>query len=229
MYFLNDGTMKHLTDGEIEDYLFNLLPLEAEIKAGMHVQECGKCSLRAEELHNKVQSLDRQFDSLNRLPLLIEEYERIHQQIIPRFDKDSMISILEKHLLTSRESVQKRLEEIIGHLHSPDFQIAKISSLTQPREPLSRSRAAAGAVILPKFPVSAYLPGNALTIRKADKNTLECQIESLANHTPTIVVHSPKKGINILDFAKQEGSHIYTAQLPGKVTDGHYLIYKTRG
>jgi hypothetical protein len=219
--------MKHLTDSEIGEYLLNLMPLEQEIRTGLHIQECTRCSSRAETLHAATQSLDNATDTMFQLPREIERFELLHRQIIPRVDKDSVISILQKYLGKSTESLQRKLGEIINHLQEPDIQIARLTPLASGGEAVPRSRKLMTPDLPGTLPVSAYLPGNALTITRAAKNTLECRIESIAKHTPTIVSHGRTSGIDIMAFSKTRGSNIYTAQVPAKSSREHYLIYKT--
>ncbi|MFH1198531.1 MAG: hypothetical protein V1720_22715 [bacterium] len=220
--------MKHLTDVEIENYFLNMLSTEKAIKAGIHINECEECFYRAEEYHNAFAALDADLDRLADLPKIIEKHERAKQKHLQHTDKDSIKSIIEKLLNKSGDMLNSKLDEILAKLNDPAYQLTPFSYLLKElQEPLQPNKPP--TVVKPKKEIiSTLLPGKDFKIQKVDKNKIEFRIHTRANDLPTIFAHSPRKGIDVVNFAKVEGTNFYTALIPEKVVDKHYMVHRVK-
>jgi hypothetical protein len=227
-YFLTVMNKEHLSSRQIKDYLLDNLSTEQQIDAGIHIDKCRQCYLKAMSINEKIKFIEEQIDDLGDLPLLIEKVEKSKRVHLEQTDKNSLAIIIKKMLNRVDEIMRERLEALLTKLKDPAFELTPFKSL------IDELGIETGALITKERSIRAkektitLVPGKELSVRKKAKDKIECRIESHAKDLPTIFYPSVENGFEIVDFKKLAGKNYFSAVIPQDVSDKHFLLHKTK-
>lgn len=212
--------MKHLTDRDITNYFFGILPVEKSIKAGIHLDECFECFTKAEKLHSGIAVIGSKIDSLITLPGMIEAFRFNTENFVEQAEKDSLISLIQNHLNNAEDLLRSKLEEMLRYLRDPAFQLTPFISIMD-------------QIVKQKSEVLVHndnliLPIKELTIKGKRKGIIECRIETHEKELPIIFNPSAEKGIEILDLKNVAGTNVFSFAIPLNDSDKHFLLHKSK-
>jgi hypothetical protein len=219
---------RHLSSKKIKDYLLANLSTEEQINAGIHIDECRECFLKARSINENVIMLDEEMDSLGQLPRLIEKLESAKKEHLEQIDKNSLVTVIKKLLNRTDEIMRGKLEELLIKLRDPSFQMTPFSSLVHELNLETELLNKKESTIPRKEKTTSLFHSKELSIRKKAKNKIEFRVETSANNLPTIFSRTLGEKIEIVPFDKIEGTNYYSALIPEKIVDKHYLVHKTK-
>ncbi|NUN08620.1 MAG: hypothetical protein HUU54_05530 [Ignavibacteriaceae bacterium] len=218
--------MKHLTDTEIENYFLNKLPASKTIKAGIHINECRECYSRAEYYNAAVSKIEADLEMLSELPIMVKKHQRSKFKKMSWADKNKIIRTIENYIDKSGEILKSKLDELLEKLIDPAYEITPFSYLIE--EALKESPAVnnfkTGTSI--KAKKDKVLQGKSLQIIKIGKSAVELRVKAKRNELPTLFSHTVKNGVEVVNFTKAEGINYFSALIPGKKADKHFVVHK---
>ncbi len=199
--------MKHVSASDIREYFLHRLPVEKDIRVGIHLDECKACFAKAERFYHSIKQLNQNLDAIASLPHIMHRLEDVKSAYLRHFDEYANPSSLMKRRTTHLGTSSGRIRELAWYLNDPSIQITPLPEAA--KEP----------VFIGKTKVHS---------RKIKEGIIEYQIDSASGQTPSLLSHSQDGEIEITVFKRKKGSKYYSAIVPQVPDVQHYMIQKVR-